>query len=871
MASNSKPDSNPDSRAKSRRVILSQISGSLTRIGNGLVSRCPFLPIRSGRNYLIGLAPALVAIVVTALTELAPLSSGADSFLLWNPFEVSIWFVLVVIGVMWANHKEVRLIRHRLNEVNKAEEDRRAIAAIGMAASWDLDLSRLYQRVSQDLRSILEFDRFTITSALPTGRMRIEFVSGDSVEGYPAGSILPAAPDEPDGLYAKYRSNYRSRLTAAIPACNGTLTIRNNLEGQYNPAQLDLLRQAVAQISPGIANAIIFQSSERRLRERTVLADIGRAATSASDAQVIIKTVDTSLKTLINYDHLGVILVDEKDEARKTGLLTYWSQAGLSGWNEGDSVPLNDMGAGQGTVVVGYGDNFTFDPITEEPKESGTRAWLHVPLLAHEEMIGILVLSSTEQDAFGQEDLALLLNVSLQIAPAIENVNLTATLKRRADERRTIAAIGLSANSNLNLESIYNGMAEELAKVLEFDRMSITLLSSESGENQVAFSNGVTLEGFETGDVIKVPLLETSFSAANEREWVSNSPTMKPLIEGTGLKSRASAPLGTASNALGRVNIASLRENTYTPQDIDLLERIALQVAPAIRNATMIAAERELRETLDRQNQELAEANNARKQFLSTVSHELKTPLTIISGFIDLLASPNDLQDQKERQETFGIIRRNADHLNVLINDILDISRMDAGTFKINPLPFSAGELISDLEASFQSLLRTKTQTLAVDMDEDEVWVNADRSRISQVITNLLSNASKYSPENTRISLGGHVDGERLHISVTDQGRGMTEEEQVGLFTAFFRADNEVTRENAGTGLGLVIAKSITELHGGEIKLTSSLGEGTTIEFWLPGLTTKEAAEVEAYEESEIFGSRLWPDGPPEDIELGAD
>ena len=151
------------------------------------------------------------------------------------------------------------------------------------------------------------------------------------------------------------------------------------------------------------------------------------------------------------------------------------------------------------------------------------------------------------------------------------------------------------------------------------------------------------------------------------------------------------------------------------------------------------------------------------------------------------------------------------------------------------PAPFSVNDLIGDLEASFQSLMRTKTQTMRVNMPEYEVWINGDRSRIEQVITNLLSNASKYSPEQTEITLSCKVDEDRLHISVADQGVGMSKEDQEKLFTAFFRVDNEATRQVAGTGLGLVIAKSITELHGGEIKLESKPGAGTTIELWIPG------------------------------------
>ncbi len=835
------------------------------------IHKCQSIGFGSSYRRAIALIPAAIAFVVTAYTDFAPVNPGANAFLFWTPLEVAIWAVLAGAGLVIFSHAEMRAARERLSEARAAEETRRAISAIGVAASWDLDLDRLYQRISQDMRTIFDFDRFTVTNALPSGRMRIEFVSGDAHEGLPAGAILAESPGEPDGLHPEFRSNYRSRLTAAIPACNGTLTIRSHHEGCYTSVDLDLLRQTVAQISPGIANAILFQASKQQVRERTVLADIGRAATSALDTRAIIEAVDSALATLIRYDHLGVIFVDNSEDAQDAGRVVYWSNEGLNGWQTGSRVPFDTESVSKHDVVSGLRITSAGTVAVEEATGTGARKWLQAPLVVQEQLMGILVLSSENPDAIGADDSALLLNISLQIAPAIQNANLAASLKRQVDERRTIAAIGLAANHELMLEAIYNSVAQELAKVLQFDRLAITYLDPDEGRQEIAFVRGIEIEGLGVGDLISAESESARHLIDGNMNRSANSPMMKTLKDSVGLRSRVSVRIGAEPNILGLLHLNSVNENAYDAQVSEFLERVAIQITPAIRNARMIAAERELRETLDRQNQELFEANNARKNFLSTVSHELKTPLTIISGFVDLLASPNGSDDAEEQREALSIIRGNADQLDVLINDILDISKLDAGTFKINPLPFSVPGLLVDLEASFQSLLRTKAQTLRVEIGNDELWIDADRVRIAQIITNLLSNASKYSPEGTEITLRSHADNGRLHVSVTDQGVGMSEEEQQGLFTAFFRVDNETTRKVSGTGLGLVIAKSITELHEGDIRLESRPGEGTTIEFWIPRLMTKEAAEAALPQQQEFTGSRLWPDGPPEEIGLGAD
>ena len=760
---------------------------------------------------------------------------------------------------------DLRKVRKKLDEVQHAEEQRRAIAAIGVAASWDLDLHRLYQRISQDLRSILEFDRFTVTSAQPSGRMRIEFVSGAVDEGPGAGFVLPETPSEPDGLPPENRHLYSSRLTAAIQACSGTLTIRCREADRYTAEHLDLLRQAIAQISPGIANAIVFQASERRLKERTILAEIGRAVTSEQEPHAIFRAVDSSLSGIIKYDHLGVVLVDRLDGSSASGTIVYWSIDGLAGRSSGESVQFEpgrfsktEVFRGTGSDPIGIGPSGEFNG-------SGSRVWLQTPLVVQERLIGLLMLSSETAEAIGQDEAALALNVSFQIAPAIQNAVLNASLKRLADERRAIAAIGLAANNELMLDAIYSRVADELAEVVPFDRFCITYLNPGSADEELAFIRGLPVENLPVGETIEGHGQRMSESL---HQYQSQTDDSFPYQLRERFDSHAAATLGTEQNVIGMLLITSKKPGAYDAQTKDFLERVAIQITPGIRNARMIAAERELRETLDRQNQELYEAHNARKQFLSTVSHELKTPLTIISGFIDLLASPEDRSNDEERRETLNIIRRNANQLDVLINDILDISRLDAGTFKIDPAPFCANELVSDLHASFQSLASVRSQTLHVRTVVEETWIAADRARISQVITNLLSNACKYSPVETEIELLCEVDGDRLHIAVADQGIGMTEEEQKGLFTAFFRVDNETTRTVSGTGLGLVIAKSITELHGGEIKLSSRLGAGTTIEFWLPGLTSKEMAVLTP---AVFTGSRLWPERDLNELDLGAD
>lgn len=810
-------------------------------------------------------APA-IAMVVTAFTDWAPVNPGANGFLLWTPLEAAIWSFALMIAIIIRSAIVARTARVRLVEAERNEDLRRAISAIGVAANWDLDLERLYRRVSQDLKSVIQFDRLTITSAQTDGRMRVEFVSGSAEHGLGMGEFLPTRSEHADGLSPSSIGSYRSRLTVPIAACNGTLTIRSSRKNAYTTDELDLLRQAVAQISPGISNAINYQTSQRQVKERTALASIGRAANSQLELRKIFRTVETALKDLIPFDHVGVILSNKESDDHT---VAYWSNNGLLNRWQGDSISIDLKGARQGEMAVsrgtdplGLGQNLERGPLE-------LRTWLETPLVVHETAIGLLILSSPGAIGFTEEESALLKNVSLQIAPAIQNAVLNTDLTRLAEERKAIAAIGLAANNDMELETVYEHVAQELAKVVRYDRLTVVHKEAATDEHRIAYVQGLKVEGRGTGTVDELSYLYADADRAGHK-GVTRIKHVPPALNAVGLKTFIRVSLGSEHSYIGSLNILSKEPSAFDDHTIEFLERVAQQISPAIRNAHMLAAERELRATLDRQNQELQEATNARKEFLSSISHELKTPLTIIAGFIDLLSSDTGDMEPAERKETLDIIRRNANHLDVLINDILDISRLDAGTFKILPGAFNASELMRDIESSFISVLTQKDQTLLLDVPKEDIWVNADRTRISQVITNLVSNASKYSPENTEIEVTCEVEGDRLHLSVRDHGIGIPDEQKESLFTPFFRVDNETTRKVSGTGLGLVIAKSIVEIHEGEINLKSEPDEGTTIEFWLPGLTSEEQADVSA-EEISFSGSRLWADEDMDEFGESAD
>ena len=252
---------------------------------------------------------------------------------------------------------------------------------------------------------------------------------------------------------------------------------------------------------------------------------------------------------------------------------------------------------------------------------------------------------------------------------------------------------------------------------------------------------------------------------------------------------------------------------------------------------------------IEEKNRELEQESFAKTQILSTASHELKTPLTSIMGYVDrVLLEQERVGPLNERQQRYlETVRKNSLRLNVLINDLLDTSRIASGSLELTLTGLDVRQEMEDVLRSMQTLAEEKQIDVVVNISNELPRVQADRLRFSQVITNLLSNACKYSPERATATVTAKEKSGQVQIEISDTGIGISEADQSKLFTKFFRADNSSTREVSGTGLGLFITKNLIEAHGGKIWVESEEGKGSTFSFTLP------RAQVEiGHEDSQV-------------------
>lgn len=236
---------------------------------------------------------------------------------------------------------------------------------------------------------------------------------------------------------------------------------------------------------------------------------------------------------------------------------------------------------------------------------------------------------------------------------------------------------------------------------------------------------------------------------------------------------------------------------------------------------------------LQRRAGERDELETMKDEFVLTASHELRSPLTSVQGFAELLMLERDKLSPAQA-DTVEIILDNTRHLVRLLNDLLDLARSDAGRLTIKPKPTDVGSLVEDAARTMRSQTEGKDQSLDVAVEPDLPRIDVDRDRIRQVLVNLLTNAHEYCPQGAAISLKAERRDAEVQLVVADNGPGMAEDQLEHIFERFTRGDAGLTQHVGGTGLGLAISKSLVELHGGAIEAASALGRGSTFRVRLP-------------------------------------
>jgi signal transduction histidine kinase len=303
--------------------------------------------------------------------------------------------------------------------------------------------------------------------------------------------------------------------------------------------------------------------------------------------------------------------------------------------------------------------------------------------------------------------------------------------------------------------------------------------------------------------------------------------------------------LPPAEAEAARTRADQLRDFLATDEDDSALEELARQNRDLVQ---VLAELEEKREQLERVNRQLAESNRGlneaneklrelsamKEEFLALTTHDLRSPLTVISGVINFFTSGRLGELTPEQRNMVSMMERNTQNLIELVNDLLDASKLESGTMKLEPSQVELRGLIEELREQMLPLAAEKGIALEDSIPEDLPALRADRPKLRRVLVNLISNALKFTPKGGRVGVSAQREGAMVRASVSDTGVGIPEEDVQDIFDKYAQARSRATRSEKGTGLGLYITRQLVELHGGKIEVRSEVGRGSTFSFTIP-------------------------------------
>jgi GAF domain-containing protein len=638
----------------------------------------------------------------------------------------------------------------------------------------------------------------------------------------------------------------------------GAITVGRAAGRAFSDAQIQLLKTFADQAVIAIQNVRLFtelQTSNRELTTaldtQTATSDILRVISlSQTDVQPVFDAIVTSAVKLLRGsvaamsriagDGLELAAFTNSDAAGDAAVRSAFPQLLDSDWPHSrvvrDRIVLN--------VADARSDPQLPKAIRNVAVARGYQSLLVLPILRHDDAVGAISVTRREPGGFTDDEIALLKTFADQAVIAIENVRLfkelearTADLTRSVEQLTALGEVGRAVSSTLDLQTVLTTIVSRAIQlsgldggvVHEYDEGTEEFVHRAQAETGGALAavrraeriprgQGVIGRTAITLEPVQVPDITVPGAYVG--------PQRENLIE-SGIRALLAVPMVREGRIIGCLGVTRNRPGEFPAETIELLRTFATQSALAIQNARLF------QEIADKSRQ-LEAASQHKSEFLANMSHELRTPLNAVIGFSEVLLQRMFGELNAKQDEYLNDIYASGQHLLSLINDILDLSKIEAGRMELAPAPFHLPTALESAVTLVKERAARHGITLELDLDPRLGELVGDERKVKQVLLNLLSNAVKFTPEGGRISLrAGRRDG-AVAISVTDTGIGIAPEDQAAIFEEFRQVGNDETRKQEGTGLGLTLAKKFVELHDGRMWVESELGLGSTFTFTLP-------------------------------------
>jgi len=483
------------------------------------------------------------------------------------------------------------------------------------------------------------------------------------------------------------------------------------------------------------------------------------------------------------------------------------------------------------------------DPaVTAMADLGGARTIVVVPMLKENDLLGTMTVFRQEVRPFTDKQIELVTSFASQAAIAIENARLLNELRQRTDELaqsveelRALGEVSQAVNSTLDLQIVLETIIAKAAQ-LSGTEVGAIYVRDEQEEFQLRATYGMGEEMIATIRDMHAGISEAvgQLTEAHEPNQTADLRDLPPTpvndaILRAGYRARLLVPLVRSGEVMGALVVRRKTPGEFTASMVELLKTFAAQSVLAIQNARLF---REIEE----KSRQLALASEHKSQFVSSVSHELRTPLNAIIGLTEMMVTNAARFGTEKALEPLQRVNRAGTHLLGLINQVLDLSKIEAGKLELNPQTVELAPLINEVVGTARQLAEQNNNRLTAEAPGDLGSLSVDPMRLRQILFNLLSNACKFTKDGEVKLRASRVDGrDWVELSVSDTGIGMTAEQQAKLFEEFAQADKTTAQRFGGTGLGLAITRKLARMMGGDVIVTSEMGKGSVFTVRLPG------------------------------------